>query len=69
MLDSSIHDLALQISKMQDRQRVLRQCQLDLQEYGLEGMDNYHMSEEYDYMLDTRNVYLDIFKKSYSQGY
>lgn len=69
MLDSSIHDLAQQISKMQEHQRMLRDCQLDLKNYGLEGMDFYHMSEEFEYMHDKDNKYFDIFRKSYSEGY
>lgn len=69
MLDSSIHDTTMEMAKLQERQRMLRDAQSDLKNYGLEGMDFYHMSNEFEYMHDTNNAYFDIFRKIYSRGY
>lgn len=69
MLDSSIHDTAMEIARLQERQRMLRESQSDLKNYGLEGMDFYHMSEEFEFMHDADNKYFDIFRKSYAEGY
>ena len=69
MFDSSIHDLQMEISKLQEKKRMFDGCRIDLKFYGLEGMDFYHVSDEYEYMHDTDNRYFDIFKQSYGSGW
>ena len=69
MLDSSIHDIQMEISKLMEKKKMLDDSQRELKLYGLEGMDCYHDSDEFEYMHDKDNRYFDIFKQTYGRAW
>ena len=69
ILDSEIHDLQMEIARLQDKKRLLTDCEIELKQFGLEGMSWYVDTNEYEYMEDKNNMYFDIFKKYFSKGW
>jgi len=69
MFDSEIHDIQMEISRLQKQKKLLKSCEDELKEWGLEGENHTIDCVIYEYMQDTRNIYFDIFRKHYTKGW
>lgn len=69
ILDESIHDISINIGRLQEQRKKLNDWEDELNEWGLEGVCCKIDEMEYEYWADKRHMYFDIYKRSYTRGW